>query len=88
MQRLRTLKVLEDELGQVLKSGLTGQSLYYSAHWEEIRAKAKKYAKREGITTPGDDVRLANEHLTLLGIPNHYSEAGVDEKGNWIIYWR
>lgn len=88
MQRLRTLKVLEDEWGEILKSNLTGESLYYSVQWEELRATAIQYARRQGLSHPGDDVRVANEHLILLGIPIHHCEADEDEKGNWIVYWR
>ena len=81
------MRVLEDELGEVLKSGMSGESLYYCAHWEEIIRRAVRIAKRRHVFPP-NDVRLANCALDLLGIPNHYSEAGQDEKGNWIIYWR
>ena len=87
MYQLKTLRVLEDELGEVLKSGASGKSLYYSAHWEEILGQAIKVAKEQDLWEP-NDVRLANYALDLLGIPNHYSEADQDEKGNWIIYWR
>lgn len=87
MSELKTLRVLEDKLGTVLKSGMTGESLYYSAHWEEIRSKAGKVAKSRALD-PHIDVRCAGYALSLLEVPNHYSEADVDEKGNWIVYWR
>lgn len=87
MEKLQTLKVLEDELGEVLKSGACGESLYYSAHWEEILERATRMAKEQGRWEP-NDVRQANCALDLIGIPNHYSEADQDDEGNWIIYWR
>jgi hypothetical protein len=87
MPKLKTLRVLEDELGTVLKSGMSGESLYYSARWEEIRSKAGRVARLQGLD-PRIDVRCASYALTLLGVPNHYSEADADEKGNWIVYWR
>ena len=87
MEKLQTLKVPEDELGEVLKSGTSRVSLYYSAHWEEIRERATRVAKEQDRWEP-NDVRLANYALDLLGIPNHYSEADQDDEGNWIVYWR
>lgn len=87
MKKLQTLKVLEDELGEVLKSGTSRESLYYSAHWKEIFERAAKVAKEQGRWEP-NDVRLAYYALDLLGIPNRYSEADQDDEGNWIVYWR
>jgi hypothetical protein len=87
MQKLQTLKVLEDELGEVLKSRMSGESLYYSVHWEEIQTHAGAVARKNHVIEPGD-VRVAGYALDLLGFPNHYSEADQDEKGNRIIYWR
>ena len=87
MVKLKTLRLLEDEWGVVFRSGMGGESLYYRAHWEEIRSKAGKVARRVGLS-PYIDIRCAGHALDLLGLPNHYSEADVDEKGNWIVYWR
>ena len=87
MQKLQTLSVLEDELGEVLKSGMGGESLYYSAHWEEIQEQAVRVAKEQYLERPMD-VRAANYALELLGILSQAVEAGQDEKGNWIVYWR
>lgn len=87
MQKLQTLKVLEEELGEVLKSGVGRESLYYSARWEEILKRATQAAKEQDQWEP-NDVRLANYALDLIGVPNHYSEADQDDEGNWIIYWR
>ena len=87
MQKLQTLSVLEDELGEVLKSGLSGESLYYSAHWEEIQEQAVRVAKEQYLEKPMD-VRVANYALELLGIFSQAVETSQDEKGNWIVYWR
>ena len=87
MSKIKTLRVLEDELGTVLKSGMSAESLYYSARWEEIQALSARAAKARGGSEP-DDVRAANCALDLIGIPNHVVEADQDEKGNWIVYWR
>ncbi len=87
MRKLKTLIVLEDKLGEILKSGLSGESLYYCAEWEEIEERAAREARRQRLSEP-HDVRAANYALDLLGIPNHYSEADQDEKGNWTVYWR
>ena len=81
------MRVLEDELGEVLRSGMNGESLYYSANWREIERCAARWARRCHRLEPSD-VRVANYALDLLGIPNHYTEADQDEKGNWIVYWR
>ena len=87
MDKLKTLRVLEDDFGESLKSGMSGESLYYSAHWEEIAIRACQVAHEQQLAKP-DDVRAANYALDLLGIPNHVTEADQDSKGNWIIYWR
>ncbi len=81
------MRVLEDELGEVLKSSMSGESLYYCAHWREIEQRAAWRARKSNQLEP-NDVRAANYALDLLGIPNHYTEADQDEKGNWIVYWR
>jgi hypothetical protein len=86
MQKLQTLSVLEDELGEVLKSGMSGESLYYSAHWEEIQEQAVQVAREQYLDVP-TDVRAANYALDLIGIPYLTVEADQDEKGNWIVYW-
>lgn len=87
MYKLKTLIVLEDELGEVLKSGRNGESLYYCADWEEIEEQAAQEARKERLSET-HDVRAADYALDLLGIPNNYSEADQDEKGNWTVYWR
>jgi hypothetical protein len=87
MDKLETLTVLEDEFGGIFKSGISGESLYYSAHWEEIREQASRIAGEQHLAAP-DDVRVANYALELLGIPNRYTEADQDESGRWIVYWR
>ncbi len=75
-----------DDFGELFKSGMTGEPLYFSAHWEEILALTDKEARRKGVWPI--DIRCAGYALDLLGICNKYSEAEVDEKGNWIVYWR
>jgi len=87
MSQFQTLKVLEEELGEVLKSGETGESLYYSVSWEELRRKANRQLRAERWPTIGD-VRSAGLALDVLGIPNEHSEADTDGKGSWIVYWR
>ncbi len=87
MTKLKTMKVLEDKLGQILKSALSGESLYYCAQWEEIERLAAWRARKHHLSEP-NDVRAADYALDLLGIPNHYTEADQDEKGQWIVYWR
>jgi hypothetical protein len=87
METLETLRVLEDELGAILKSGMSGESLYYSAHWEEIREHASRIAREQHLEEP-NDVRVANYALELIGIPHARVEADQDEKGTWIVYWR
>ena len=87
MYQLKTLAVLEDELGEVLLSGLSRQSLYYSAYWNEIQERAVRVARKQYLTVP-TDVRAANYALDLIGIPYRAVEAGQDERGTWIIYWR
>jgi hypothetical protein len=87
MTKLKTMRVLEDELGEVLKSAMSGESLYYCAAWEEIERQAAWRARKHHLSPP-NDVRAANYALDLLGIPNHYTEADQDEKGTWIVYWR
>lgn len=86
MEKLKTIRFLLDDFGEMFKSGMTGEPLYFSAHWEEIRELTNKEARRNG-TWP-IDVRSAGYALDLLGISNRYSEAEVDENGNWIVYWR
>ncbi len=87
MSKLKSMRVLEDELGEVQKSAMSGESLYYSALWEEIQEEAARIAKAQN-SFPPNDVRAANYALDLLGIPNHVTEADQDEAGNWIVYWR
>ncbi len=87
MCKLKTLKVLEHELGEVQKSAMSGESFYYSALWEEIQEEAARIAKAQN-TFPPNDVRSANYALDLLGIPNHVTETDRDEAGDWIVYWR
>lgn len=87
MAKLKTLRILEDKLGEVPKSGLSGQSLYYSASWEEIRKLSWKAAQAQYREAP-EDVREAGYALDLLGIPYESTEAELDDQGNWIVYWR
>ena len=87
MRKIKTLRVLEDELGEVLKSGLSVESLYYSARWDEIQGLAEKEARRQDRDPPGD-VRCAGFAWAMVSRPNTYTEADEDEKGNWIVYWR
>lgn len=87
MDKLKTLRVLENELGTVLKSGLSDESFYYSAEWDEIRWLARRAARVFHHEVP-TDVRAAHYALDLLGIPNHCVEADQDERGAWMVYWR
>jgi hypothetical protein len=87
MTKLKTMKVIEDKLGQILKSALSGESLYYCAHWEEIERQAAWRARKHHLAEP-NDVRAADYALDLLGIPNHYTEADQNKKGQWVVYWR
>lgn len=87
MRIYKTLKVLEDSLGYVPRSGVSRQSLYYSIEWSELRNAAVKVADRRKQFKPGD-VRLAAYALDLIGIPNHYVETGRNKNGRWIVYWR
>jgi hypothetical protein len=86
--KLESLRALEEEFGEVVKSGFTGRSIYYCAKWEEILTLAIKEARRQDLSPPIEDVRCANYALDVLGIPNSHSEADQDERGNWIVYWR
>ena len=85
--KLTSLRVLVSELGELCKSSWSGEALYYSAKWEEIRALAEQAAKRQSLTAP-DDVRFAGYALDIAGIPREYAEADLDDAGNWIVYWR
>jgi hypothetical protein len=87
MSQFKTLQVLEDELGEVLKSGMTGESLYYSIDWYELVEAANKALTEKGRPEIGD-VRVAGYALSVLGIPNSHAEADMDEEGSWIVYWR
>ena len=87
MTRLNTFKLLEEELGTILQSGMTGESLYYAMEWDELREKAGQAAEEKGDTGP-NDVRVADYALDLLGIPNQYVEADEAEDGTWMVYWR
>jgi hypothetical protein len=86
MYKLKTLRVLEDELGGFLASGLNG-ALYYSASWNEVQEQAVQAARRQYLEAP-TDVRAANYALDLIGIPNDRVEAEQNERGAWIVYWR
>ena len=85
--KLRSLRVLVSELGELCKSSWSGEALYYSAKWEEIRALAKEAAERHRLVPP-DDVRFAGYALDISGIPREYSEVDQDDQGDWIVYWR
>jgi hypothetical protein len=85
--KLTSLRVLVSELGELCKSRWSGEALYYSAKWEEIRGLAEQAARRQKIVPP-DDVRFAGYALDIAGIPREYAEAGQDDQGNWIVYWR
>ena len=87
MSQFKTLTILEEELGEVLKSGETGESYYYSVRWEELRERANRKLRAERWPTI-EDIRSAGFALDVLGIPNKHSEAGMDALGNWIVYWR
>jgi len=87
MSQLTTLSILENELGEVLESGATGESLYYSVRWEELRGKANRKLRADHWPTV-QDIRAAGFALDILGIPNEHSEVGQDDRGNWIVYWR
>ncbi len=87
MEKLKTLRMLEEELGEVLHSGMSGEYLYYCAEWEEIRELSVRKARKQHAVEP-NDVRAANYALDLLGIPSQYTEADQDETGDWVIYWR
>ena len=87
MSKLETMRVLEDEMGQIVKSAQSGESLYYRARWDEIKRRSAFQARKHHLSPP-NDVREADYALDLLGIPNHYTEADQDEKGCWFVYWR
>jgi hypothetical protein len=83
-----SLRVMMQETdAEAFRSGFSGQPLYYSARWNEIRELAWKEARRQRLARP-DDVRCAGYALDILGIPNEHSEADLDEKGIWTVYWR
>ncbi len=86
MDKLQTLRVLEDDWGVVGKSQMTGRSLYYSARWGEVATRAGHVARQLHLSEP-NDVRVADYALNLLGIPNRHVETELDEMGNWVIYW-
>ena len=85
--KLRSLRVLASELGELCRSGWSGEALYYSAKWDEVRALAKEAATRQRLAAP-DDVRFAGYALDISGIPREYSEVDQDDQGDWIVYWR
>ena len=85
--KLTSLRVLVSELGELFRSGLSGEALYYSAKWEEIRGLAEQAARRQRLVPP-DDVRFAGYALDIAGIPREYAEAELDDQGDWIVYWR
>ena len=87
MKTLHTFRLLEEELGSVLQSGTTGESLYYAMEWDELCEKAGQAAREQGGFGP-NDVRVAGYALDLLGIPNQYVEADQAEDGAWMVYWR
>jgi hypothetical protein len=87
MFQLKTFTVLEEKRGEIVKSGLSGESLYYAVSWEELEEAAGR-AAHEKEARPPNDVRAAGYALDLLGIPNQYVEADQDEAGDWVIYWR
>lgn len=86
MDKLETLRVLEDDLGEVARSRITGSSLYYSARWGEVATRAGHVARQLHLSEP-NDVQVADYALNLLGIPNRHVETELDEMGDWVIYW-
>jgi hypothetical protein len=54
MSKLKTMRALEDELGEVLHSSVGGESLHYGAHWEEIVRQAAREAKRQQLSFSND----------------------------------
>ena len=81
---LEKIQHLFDELGEPLKSGMSGELLMYSALWSDLKAE-QKLKGFEGA----DDVRVADYLLKQLGIPANYVEADDSgQDGRWRIYWR
>jgi predicted enzyme related to lactoylglutathione lyase len=72
-----------EEMGEPLKSGMSGEILTYWIKWEDL----KKEQKRRGLNG-GDDVRMAKFVLDQLGIKNNYVEVDDTEENDWVVYWR
>jgi len=87
MSNFKTLLLLEDQFGGNFKSGITGDSLYYSLEWQELQKVASRIANRKSWSQP-KDVREADYALDLIGIPHQAVEADQDQTGAWIICWR
>lgn len=84
---------LEEE-GEIHKSGMTGNKLFYWSKFADLldEAVAKKLLTREEAN--GWDVRCANNLLNVLGFPHFQVEADEqqifddkNEEVEWIIYW-
>ena len=76
------IKSFIEELGEPLKSGMSGELLTYYAKWEDLKDEQEKRGLKGG-----DDVRACGYVLDQLGIHNDYTEADDAENG-WTIYWR
>jgi len=80
------------ENGEALKSGMSGEMLIYSAKFEDLLDEAVKQKLITRDEANNWDVRVSNNLLNVLNIPNSIVEADEQEgkKGeyDWVVYWR
>ena len=90
------IKDLIEEFSKPLKSGMSGESLIYSARFTDLLEEAVKRKIVSQKDANNWDVRKANNLLNALDI--HHSIVEADEQPKdfkkeesdyeWVIYWR
>lgn len=92
LNNLDFVKSFIEEFGEPLKSGMSGNLLYYSAKFEDLLDYAIKNELIKQDEANNWDIRCADNLLNIIGISYIFVEADEQENEKnkeyeWFVYW-